>query len=72
VARLFLGLGVLLYAGVGVFSLFRGGEFLNYSVLSADPVKGQHLGILLVEFGVGLTVAAAMIAIFFTFARQER
>jgi len=72
VARLFLGLGVLLYAGVGVASLFKGGEFLNYSVLAADPVKGQHLGILLVEFGVGLTVAAAMIAIFFTFARQER
>ncbi len=70
--RLCLGLGVLLYTGVGVVSLLMGGDFLDYSVLADDPVKGQHLGILLVEFGVGLTVAAAMIAIFFTFARQER
>jgi multicomponent Na+:H+ antiporter subunit B len=70
--RLCLALGVLLYAGVGVVSLLMGGDFLDYSMLADDPVKGQHLGILLVEFGVGLTVAAAMIAIFFTFARQER
>ena len=48
-----------------------GGNFLDYSVLAANPVSGQHLGILLVEFGVGLTVAAAMISIFFTFAHQE-
>jgi len=26
----------------------------------------------LIEFGVGMTVAAAMITIFFTFSRQER
>ncbi|MDA1089185.1 MAG: DUF4040 domain-containing protein [Proteobacteria bacterium] len=71
VTRLFLALGVLLYAGVGVASMVLGGNFLDYSVLAADPVGGQHVGILLVEFGVGLTVAAAMIAIFFTFARQE-
>ena len=70
--RLCLGRGVLLYAGVGVVSLLMGGDFLDYSVLADDPVKGQHLGILLIEFGGGLTVAAAMIAIFFTFARQER
>ncbi len=72
VTRLLLGIGVLLYTGVGVVSLFMGGDFLDYSVLADDPVKGQHLGILLVELGVGITVAAAMIAIFFTFARQER
>ena len=72
VTRLGLGLGVLLYTGVGVVSLLMGGDFLDYSVLADDPVKGQHLGILLVEFGVGITVAAAMIAILFTVARQER
>jgi len=69
--RLFLVFGVLLYTGVGVAGLFLGGNFLDYSVLAANPVSGQHLGILLVEFGVGLTVAAAMISIFFTFAHQE-
>lgn len=72
ITRLFLGLGVLLYTGVGVASLLMGGNFLDYSLLASNPVSGQHLGILLVEFGVGLTVASAMIAIFFTFARQER
>jgi hypothetical protein len=30
------------------------------------------LGILLVEFGVGTTVAATMITVFFTFARRGR
>ena len=69
--RLFLVFGVLLYTGVGVAGLFLGGNFLDYSVLATNPVSGQHLGILLVEFGVGLTVAAAMISIFFTFAHQE-
>ena len=71
VTRLLLALGVMLYAGVGVVGLLRGGNFLNYSVLAQEQTAGQHLGILLIEFGVGLTVAAAMITIFFTFARQE-
>ncbi|MBE0586021.1 MAG: cation:proton antiporter, partial [Desulfofustis sp.] len=31
------------------------------------PVHGQHLGILLVELGVGTTVATVMITIFFKF-----
>ena len=33
---------------------------------------GQHLGILVVELGVGLTVTAVMITIFFAFAGRER
>ncbi len=59
--------GVLIYAGVGVACMFMGGNFLDYSVLRHDPVHGQHLGILLVELGVGITVAAVMIVIFFKF-----
>ena len=66
--RVMLSLGVLLYAGTGIASMFLGGEFLDYSVLAHEPLHGQHLGILLVEFGVGMTVAGAMISIFFTFA----
>jgi multicomponent Na+:H+ antiporter subunit B len=60
--------GVLLYAGVGVATLLLGGNFLDYSVLRPDPVLGQHLGILLIEFGVGATVASVMITVFYTFA----
>ena len=48
-----------------------GGRYLNYSVLADDPVAGQHLGILLIELGVGITVAAAMITIFYVFANQD-
>jgi multicomponent Na+:H+ antiporter subunit B len=59
--------GVLLYAGVGVVCMLLGGNFLDYNVLRHDPVHGQHLGILLVELGVGITVASVMIVIFFKF-----
>lgn len=59
--------GVLIYGGVGVVCIIMGGNFLDYNVLRHDPVHGQHLGILLVELGVGITVAAVMIVIFFKF-----
>ncbi|HXH04031.1 MAG TPA: Na(+)/H(+) antiporter subunit B [Candidatus Competibacteraceae bacterium] len=64
--------GVLLYAGVGVAALLEGGSYLDYGVLAHDPVHGQHLGIFLVELGVGITVAAVMITIFFAFAGRGR
>ena len=72
VVKILIACGVLLYAGVGVVGMLRGGEFLNYSVLKYDPVHGQHLGILLIEFGVGTTVAAVMIMIFYCFAGRGR
>ena len=57
--------GVLIYAGTGVWTMLRGGNFLEYSVLVPHhPVHGQHWGILLVELGVGTAVAAVMITIF--------
>lgn len=71
IVRAGLAFGVLLYAGVGVAGLILGGNYLDYSVLAHDPVHGQHLGILLIEFGVGTTVASAMITIFFVFAGQD-
>jgi len=69
--RTLLALGLLLYASVGVAGIFLGGTFLDYSVLAEDPVIGQHLGISLIEFGVGATVSGAMITIFFIFAHQD-
>ena len=39
-----------------------------YNVLGSSPQSGQHIGILLVEFGVGLTVSNVMIALFNAFA----
>mgnify|MGYP003979293379 CR=1 FL=1 len=60
--------GLLLYVGVGYAAMFKGGNFLDYGVLASDFVAGQHLGILLVELGVGITVGAVMIVIFFAFS----
>ncbi len=64
----FVAGGLLLYAGVGVATLLMGGRFLDYDVLMRSHVAGQHLGIMLVEIGVGMTVASVMVTIFFTFA----
>ena len=64
-------LGVLLYAGVGIANLFYGGRFLEYGALAHDPAHGNHIGILIVEIGVGMAVAAVMMIIFFSFARRR-
>lgn len=66
--RILMSLGVLLYAGTGVLSLFVGGNYLDYSVLAHDPLHGQHWGIFAVELGVGITVAAVMVSLFYNFA----
>ncbi len=72
VVRVLVALGVLIFAGVGFVDLLLGGNYLDYDVMAADPVAGQHYGILLVELGVGVTVAAVMMTIFFAFAGRER
>jgi multicomponent Na+:H+ antiporter subunit B len=63
--------GALLYGSVGVVCMFMGGAFLDYSVLAADPVFGQQLGILIIEAGVGMAVCGALLTIFHAFASRE-
>ncbi len=73
--RVLLGLmagGAILYSAVGIAGMLLGGNFLDYSVLSADPVKGQQLGILLIEAGVGITVTGVLLSIFHAFAARDR
>ena len=72
VLRLLASLGVLIYAGTGVASLLLGGNYLEYTVLGSNQVAGQHLGILVIELGVGITVMAVMLIIFFAFAERAR
>jgi multicomponent Na+:H+ antiporter subunit B len=68
-----IALGTLLYGGVGIASMMLGSEFLDYGALDRHaPVHGQHLGILLVELGVGITVTFVMVAIFYAFAGRSR
>ena len=63
-------LGVLLYASVGIYSMLKGGHFLDYNKLAADPLAGQHYGIIIIELGVGIAVFAVMLSIFYAFASQ--
>lgn len=70
--QVLMAFGVLLYGAVGLDSILLGGNFLDYDVLAHDPVHGQHLGILLVELGVGITVAAVMSMLFFMFVGRRQ
>ena len=72
VLRFLASAGILIYAGTGVATMLKGGHFLDYDVLSSKPVEGQHLGIILIELGVGITVSADMLIIFFVFAGSGR
>ena len=64
--------GVLIFAGVGVWGLLAGGNYLDYSVLHHDPVHGQERGVFWVEIGVLVTVSSTMITIFYAFAGRGR
>ena len=67
-----MALGVLIYAGTGVLSLFLGYDFLDYGAFTPDhPSHGQHWGIFAVEFGVGVTVTGVMVAIYYAFAMRR-
>ncbi|MHC4841689.1 MAG: Na(+)/H(+) antiporter subunit B [Planctomycetota bacterium] len=57
--------GVLLYAGVGVYSAVNGYEFLDHTAINpSNPGGAEPWGMVLVEWGVGFTVTAVMITIF--------
>ena len=66
IVRIFVALGLILYIAVGVTAMLMGGNFLDYNVLLPTNQHAQHLGIFLIELGVGITVASVMIVIFYT------
>jgi len=64
--------GVLLYAGTGVWCMVRGGRFLDYAVLPGPETgAAEALGMTLVEYGVGITVATVMITIYDMISERE-
>jgi multicomponent Na+:H+ antiporter subunit B len=70
-------LGVLIFAGVGVWSFFNGGAYLDYYYLIVhyghpERIEGQHWGVFLVELGVFVTVSGTMVALFYAFAGRGR
>jgi len=68
---LLVSAGVLIYGGIGVIALFLGGNYLQYSVLLPDPQFASTVGIMGVEIGVGVTVAAVMITLFYETVRID-
>lgn len=69
---IFCCLGVIIFGGIGVVCLILGANYLDYGILhKLLPVNipgARSLGILGIEIGVGFTVMAAMISIFFDLA----
>ena len=80
-----IAVGVLIYAGTGVATMILGSNFLDYDALEHHFLtdvpwgsetlhllpSGQHLGIFLVEVGVGITVTSVMLMIFYCFAGRS-
>ena len=71
VLRILASTGVLIYSGTGIVTMLMGGNFLDYDILSLRPIQGQHIGIMVIELGVGITVSAVMLMIFYAFANRE-
>ncbi|MCF6292028.1 MAG: Na(+)/H(+) antiporter subunit B [Robiginitomaculum sp.] len=66
-------LGVLIYGGTGVITILMGGKFLDYNMLDqSDTIHAQHMGILMIEVGVLVTVASVMLSIYYGFAGRYR
>jgi multicomponent Na+:H+ antiporter subunit B len=64
---------VLIYGGTGVANILLGHDFLDYGSFNPEHAEhGQHYGILIVELGVGVTVASTMALIFFALAGRTR
>ena len=70
-AQKLMAFGLLLYILVGVYSLLKGYNFLDYdAILPKDNKHAQHYGILLVEIGVGVTVTGVIISVFYSFSSR--
>ncbi|MFV1958656.1 MAG: MnhB domain-containing protein [Planctomycetota bacterium] len=64
--------GALIYAGIGVGAVVAGGAFLQYGAYAPDAGAAAHeFGLMGIEIGVMITVAASMTTIFFEMARPE-
>lgn len=64
-------LGVILFAGVGLVTMGLGAAYLDYGIFSAIPQRGQYLGIMLIEFGVLLTVFSTIVLAYYGFASHR-
>ncbi len=63
--------GVFMYVGVAIGSLFLGGNLLNYNVYFENPLVGQFWMIMIVELAIGLSVTCVLTSIFIAFATHS-
>ncbi len=64
-------IGVLLFAAFGFATMLLGGNFLEYKVLLPNDQAGETFGIIGIELGVGITVAAVGLTLFYSFAGRR-
>lgn len=64
--------GVLMYALTGLAGVLLGGLFLEFTGFLPDPQSAQQAGIIIVELGVGVTVASVSMLLFALFVRRRR
>lgn len=57
-------IGVLIYSMTGMASILFDDNYLNYYSLANDKLLAQHIGIFIIEIGVGLCVASVMCLIY--------
>jgi multicomponent Na+:H+ antiporter subunit B len=60
-------IGILLYASLGIISIYYGYNFLDYSVLSSDVLYAEYLGIFIIEIGISITVSSVLSLLYFSF-----
>ena len=72
-AIIFGAIGILLFAGIGLLPLILGGEFLKYGKLPIPGIEAsarRHWGILGIEIGVTMAVAATAVSIFYSLSER--
>jgi multicomponent Na+:H+ antiporter subunit B len=71
-SNLLLYIGIMLYFGTGIITMFFGGNFLEFAVLQKIGLSlgaSQKIGIFVVEAGVLLVVAMGLLKIGYSFKR---
>lgn len=65
-------IGALVFAVIGLLCILAGGAYLEYDMLPfGTPKLASHVGIYGIEIGIGITVAAVLITIFFETAGRK-
>jgi multicomponent Na+:H+ antiporter subunit B len=68
------GLGLIVFAGIGILCILGGQAFLDYSALQpvgTDPAARHAFGIIATQVGVAMDVAVVSVSIFMNLSPEE-